>query len=145
MALPMSRSPAGGDPSEWFVLHDRDRDIAEVQGAVAQQLARHNYEATARFAIRLALEEALTNAFRHGCKDDPEKTVRFRFSVDSHEARFEIEDDGTGFDPASVPDPTDDANIEIPSGRGIMLIRAYMSEVEFLPPGNRLMMKFRRS
>ncbi len=64
--------------------------------------------------------------------------------ISAHQAYFEVEDDGPGFDPTTVPDPTHDENIEIPSGRGIMLIKAYMSEVAYLPPGNRLSMTYRR-
>jgi serine/threonine-protein kinase RsbW len=55
-----------------------------------------------------------------------------------------VEDEGEGFDPGSVPDPTDDANIEIPSGRGLMLMGAYMSEIRYVPPGNRVEMIYRR-
>ena len=56
-----------------------------------------------------------------------------------------VEDEGCGFDPGAVPDPTEEANLEIPSGRGIMLMRAYMTEVEIMSPGNRIEMTFRRS
>ncbi len=55
-----------------------------------------------------------------------------------------VQDEGVGFDPAAVPDPTRPENVDIPSGRGIMLMRAYMTEVEFDPPGNRVRMTYRR-
>ena len=144
MPPPMSRPPSSGDYSERRVLRDERTDIDEVQAQVATQLASLGYEPTACWAIRLALEEALRNAFRHGNKNDPKKTVRFMCRISARETYFEVEDDGPGFDPATVPDPTHDENIEIPSGRGIMLIKAYMSEVEYLPPGNRLAMTYRR-
>jgi serine/threonine-protein kinase RsbW len=118
--------------------------MEEVQAMVARELGERGYGEPAAFAIRLALEEAIVNAFRHGNKNEPGKQVRFLCHIDAAEARFEVEDEGPGFDPHAVPDPTHDENIEIPSGRGIMLIKAYMSEVEFLPPGNRLRMIFRR-
>ena len=57
---------------------------------------------------------------------------------------LEIEDEGEGFDPRSVPDPTTVENVEIPSGRGIILMRAFMTDVRFFPPGNRLRMTYRR-
>lgn len=119
--------------------------MEDVQTLVANEVERRGYGEPAAFAIRLALEEAISNAFRHGNKNEPGKQVRFQCRIDDHEAQFEVEDEGPGFDPHAVPDPTEDENIEIPSGRGIMLIKAYMSEVEFLPPGNRLRMVFRRS
>ena len=49
---------------------------------------------------------------------------------------------GPGFDPRTIPDPTEDENIEIPSGRGVMLIKAYMTDVEFVKPGNKLRMRY---
>ena len=51
---------------------------------------------------------------------------------------------GPGFKPDTIPDPTLDENLEIPSGRGLMLIRAYMTSVEFNEPGNRLTMVYRK-
>ena len=59
--------------------------------------------------------------------------------------RVEVVDQGPGFNPEGVPDPTDEANLEVPSGRGIMLMRAYMTEVDYLPPGNRVRMVYSRS
>jgi serine/threonine-protein kinase RsbW len=55
-----------------------------------------------------------------------------------------VEDRGPGFDPSGVPDPTLDENLELPSGRGLMLIRAYMTRVAFSPTGNRVSMYYRR-
>ena len=71
------------------------------------------------------------------------KTLKVSYQVTPEEVRIEVEDQGSGFDPDAVPDPTEDVNLEIPSGRGIMLIRAYMTEVRFHPPGNRMEMVFR--
>jgi serine/threonine-protein kinase RsbW len=56
----------------------------------------------------------------------------------------EIEDRGPGFDPGAVPDPTLEQNLEIPSGRGLMLMRAYMTSVTFNPAGNRVRLLYRR-
>ena len=80
----------------------------------------------------------------HGNAEDPNKTVTVRYEVTPHEIHLSIEDEGSGFDPGSVPDPTEDENLEIPSGRGIMLMRAYMTSVEIVAPGNRIDMTFRR-
>ncbi|MFM7052047.1 MAG: ATP-binding protein [Planctomycetota bacterium] len=115
-----------------------------VQNESAGALEERGYDEGARFAIRLALEEAVVNAFRHGNRLDPAKVVFFRADIDRARAVFEVEDQGPGFDPATIPDPTHDENLEIPSGRGVMLIKAYMTEVEYLPPGNRLRMTWRK-
>jgi anti-sigma regulatory factor (Ser/Thr protein kinase) len=70
--------------------------------------------------------------------------VFFRAQIDDKAAMFEIEDQGPGFDPKAIPDPTDQFNIEMPSGRGVMLIKAYMTDVEYVPPGNKLRMTYRK-
>lgn len=125
-------------------LRDLREGLATVQDEAAQALEARGYDDGARFAIRLALEEAIVNAFRHGNKLDPAKVVFFRTQIDGQEAVFEVEDQGPGFDPETIPDPTHDDNLEIPSGRGVMLIKAYMTEVEYRPPGNVLRMVWRK-
>lgn len=89
------------------------------------------YCENATFAIKLALEEAMTNAFRHGNNCDPDKHIRVRFEVSPERIEIEISDEGGGFDPGRVPDPTQPEFIDRPHGRGIMLMRAYLDEVEY--------------
>jgi serine/threonine-protein kinase RsbW len=62
--------------------------------------------------------------------------------VDSSEINVAVEDMGPGFDPDAVPDPTADENLMIASGRGLTLMRAFMTEVEIVPPGNRIVMRY---
>ena len=57
---------------------------------------------------------------------------------------IDIEDQGAGFDPETIPDPTAEENIEIPAGRGIVLMKSFMTDVTFHPPGNRVFMRFNR-
>lgn len=121
-------------------LRDLRSGLDAVQGEVADAMASRGYEEGAMFAVRLAIEESIVNAFRHGNRSDPKKVVFFRAEIDESRASFEVEDQGPGFDPRTIPDPTHEDNIEIPSGRGVMLIKAYMSEVEFVKPGNKLRM-----
>ncbi len=124
-------------------MRDRREDIESAEREVVGAIERLGYDAASAFAIRLALEEALVNGFRHGNKGDPTKVVRLHFVADACRVDLEIEDEGEGFDPEAVPDPTDLDNIEIPSGRGLMLMRAYMTEVEFSNRGNRVKMSFK--
>ncbi len=126
------------------VLRDPGADVGRIQNVVADALRTHGYDESAIFAIRLALEEAIVNGFRHGNKGDPGKAVHFSCRIDAEAAHFDVQDEGPGFDPDTVPDPTEDENIEIPSGRGIMLIRAYMTDVSYFAPGNRLQMVYRK-
>ena len=88
------------------------------------------------FGVRLALEEALVNAVKHGNRMDPSKTVHVRYQVNSQQFTIEIRDEGSGFDPNAVPDPLDPENLERPGGRGVFLMRHYMTTVEYNASGN---------
>ncbi len=136
--------PSGPRFEHTWVLLEQRESVERVQHDVANALEEAGYGEAAAFAIRLALEEALVNGFRHGNKGDPDKQVTVRCTINPTTVELEVEDEGEGFDPGSVPDPTAEENIEIPSGRGIMLMRAYMSVVEYLPPGNRLRIVYTR-
>jgi len=93
------------------------------------------------FSVRLAMEEALINAIKHGNHYDPSKHVQVRCGISEGLLRIEIEDEGKGFDLAAVPDPTDPDNLESPCGRGIMLMRGFMSRVEYNEVGNRVVLE----
>ncbi len=136
----------GGDHSEGSSrIGDVPAQIEGVQKRIEKSLAGHAYSAAAQFAIRLSLEEAIMNGFRHGNRQDASKAVEVRWEICADSATFHVIDEGEGFDPDAVPDPTLDENLEIPSGRGLMLIRAYMSEAAYHGAGNHLEMTFRKS
>ena len=137
MAAATPPLPPGRFERRWTLREEREA-IESLQADVCAALHGAGFPEASVFAVRLALEEALVNGFRHGNRGDPTKTVTVRCAIDDAEAEVDVTDQGEGFDPSSVPDPTAEENIEIPSGRGIMLMRAYMSVVEYVPPGNRL-------
>ena len=116
-----------------------------VQERIIQLLEELRYDERDVFGIRLAIEEALVNAIKHGNQMDPNKTVRITCRVATHKVRIEIEDQGEGFHPAEVPDPTADENLERPCGRGIMLMRAFMSSIAFNASGNCVILEKDRS
>jgi serine/threonine-protein kinase RsbW len=97
------------------------------------------------FGVHLAVEEALVNAIKHGNAYDADKSVEFTFQLSNDCVRVSIADEGAGFTPSDVPDPTDDDNLELPSGRGIMLMRNFMSNIEYNDRGNHVTMEKRRS
>ena len=109
-----------------------------------QQLENRNWLAHDVFGIRLAAEEALVNAIRHGNQSDEAKRVHVSLKMTETRIRLEIRDEGPGFNPTDVPDPTEDDNLEIPSGRGIMLMRNFMSFVEYNETGNCVIMEKER-
>lgn len=94
------------------------------------------------FAIRLAFEEAMVNAFKHGGGGD--NGVGLEVTVTPALVRLVIDDRGPGFDPDAVPDPLADENLELPSGRGLMLMRQYMTRVAHNPRGNRVTLEYDR-
>ena len=103
------------------------------------------YSKSARFALRLAMEEALANAFRHGHRGLPAiTTVDVEYAVSDDAIRVAVQDQGPGFTPEAVPDPTLDENLETPGGRGLVLMRAYMTKIAYNDTGNRVEMELRR-
>ena len=86
--------------------------------------------------VRLAMEEAVINSVKHGNRNDPSKQVSVRFEVSQAQVLLEVEDQGQGFDPSQVPDPTAQENLERASGRGIFLMRTFMTWIRFSERGN---------
>lgn len=107
---------------------------------IMAELGRCNYRPDVTFAIKLALEEALTNAVKHGNNNDASKQLMVCYSVTPERTVIMVRDEGRGFKPHRVPDPTSDENLERPSGRGIMLMHAYMTRVHFNRAGNEVWM-----
>ena len=131
------------DRGVWDLRHERDQ-IESVSDALLGAVKRHGYSRASRFAIRLAFEEAVTNAFHHGHIGIPDVAIRVEYMVSPEKVWIAVEDRGTGFEPEAVPDPTLDENLSLPSGRGLMLIRTYMTEVTHNQRGNRIEMTYRR-
>ncbi len=122
------------------MIHSTYEAARSVEESVLTELDRYGYDEIVTFAVKLALEESLNNAIRHGNGLDPAKTVRVDYTVDSQRVKIIVTDQGNGFDPAGVPDPTADENLEKPYGRGIMLMRAYMDQVCFSSCGSQVEM-----
>jgi serine/threonine-protein kinase RsbW len=110
----------------------------QVQERIISAMEARNFGAHEVFGMRLALEEGIVNAIKHGNGLDPSKSVFVLCEVDDERILVEIEDEGPGFDPGEVPDPTEEDNLEKPSGRGLMLMRAFMTRVEYHGRGNKV-------
>jgi serine/threonine-protein kinase RsbW len=112
--------------------------------ALLDALKRYEWTEREIFGVHLAAEEALVNAIRHGNGSDEHKQVRVSCTLEADRLYLEIVDEGSGFDPEEVPDCTDAHYIHRPRGRGIMLMRKYMSRVEYRDGGHRVIMEKRR-
>jgi serine/threonine-protein kinase RsbW len=120
-------------PSDFTACND-------IQLRIMEDVEQNGFDSESIFAIRIALEEALVNAVRHGNRLDPRKKVHVEAEVTRGRAEIVVEDEGPGFDRGTVPDPTADENLCRPSGRGILLIESYMSDVSWERGGRRLRM-----
>lgn len=81
------------------------------------------------FKINLAVSEAVSNSIIHGNKNQIEKKVELLILLDSNKITIKVKDEGSGLDINSAPDPTTEENLLKESGRGIFLIKKYMSSV----------------
>jgi serine/threonine-protein kinase RsbW len=97
------------------------------------------------FGIQMALDESLTNAIRHGNRFDESKQVLVECKASSEQFWLRVTDEGPGFKPLDVPDCTADENLDRPGGRGLKLISAYMTHVEYNPCGNCVTMEKTRT
>ena len=115
-------------------------DVRSIEHAV-DYVMRHcsscsDYAHRLNLNFRVGLTEALSNAMLYGNATDPEKRVRVEVTVRVEEVAVRVTDQGAGFDPSMVPDPTLPDNIAKPGGRGIFLMKALMDEVRFNDQGN---------
>ena len=92
--------------------------------------------------IMVAVTESVNNAIRHGNKFDKDKNVYLSLLVADDHLKFEVEDEGNGFDSESLPDPTAVENLENPGGRGIFLMRNLCDEVKFTNNGRNVELTF---
>ena len=126
----------GKSPQKTMVIPSRLAEVSKVQAAILDEVTDKGFSKEARFAIQLALDEAVTNAIRHGNKLDESKDVIVNYTVDDKQATITVCDQGDGFEIVNIPDPTLDENLTCPSGRGVMLIQAYMTSVSYNEKGN---------
>ena len=113
-------------------------DAREVQTLIRDELDKARFDDDSQFAIKLALEESLINAIKHGNKLDRTKQVHVEWKITPQFAEIIIEDEGPGFNRDTVPNPTEEDNLEKLTGRGLLLIESYMDSVEYSKGGRRV-------
>ncbi len=119
--------------------------ITALGEQVIRAAERVGYSEASRFAVRLAFEEAVVNAFKHGHKNVAKhEKVTVEYDVTPEEITMVVTDRGPGFAPGTVPDPTVEENLMKTSGRGLLLMRAYMTEVSHNEAGNQIRMRYAR-
>lgn len=130
-----------------FVI-DLPSDLGLVEAAVSYLVSRcraFDFEGPRLdLNLRVGVTEALANAVIYGNRCDPDKTVRIDVALDGKQVEILVTDEGSGFDPDRIPDPTAPENLEKTGGRGIFLIRNLMDETEFNDQGNAVRMVLSR-
>lgn len=120
------------------------KDMKKVSAGVVELLNNKRWTHDEIADVQLALEEALINAIRHGCKNDATKQVQCAVTFDeAGELVVVIKDPGPGFDPTAVPDPLAGDGLFRGSGRGVFLINQLMDTVEYADEGRKVLMRKR--
>jgi len=137
------------DSSAWKLEHTIPSERSEgcrILEELMERFEAQDWSSRDLFGIRLALEEAIVNAIKHGNCQDINKHVHVICHSSAEKIWIMISDEGAGFKPEEVPDCTNADRLEVPSGRGILLMRNYMSHVEYNQTGNVVVMeKLRKS
>lgn len=115
-----------------LTLPSRIESVEEAAVAVAGILSRSGVGEEVVFGVDMAIREAVTNAVLHGNNKDDAKIVRVTVESSPSSLEISVHDEGAGFNPQEVPNPTATENIMKSSGRGIFFMRTFMDDVEWL-------------
>ena len=113
-----------------LTIPSRLEEMAAVQALIAQAVREYKLTEELAHWIELTVSESMINAIQHGNKSDPAKKATLRISWSGDAIEVIVEDQGTGFRLDEIADPTDIQNILKPRGRGILIIRSFMDEVD---------------
>ena len=128
--------PTPGNTRMMFNLLSTRDSINRVTDIVSAACSSHNLPEDMLFDIKLAVQEAVVNAVEHGNRCDPDRMIYVTCEADDERLVLCIRDEGDGFDPCDIPDPTLPENILKEHGRGIFLMRSLCDEVRYSPKGN---------
>jgi serine/threonine-protein kinase RsbW len=130
---------ANNTPWNRHTIYTMD-EMNPVIARILEGMANSGFSDRDCFGMRLSLEESIVNALKHGNRGDVSKPVHIRFVLADHQVLAEIEDQGNGFNPGAIADPLAPENIERPGGRGVFLMRHYMTSVRYNARGNCVML-----
>ena len=149
LRLCVRRSPASdAEGAATLVTLRLPSDVTCIEEAVElvtrHCLAGHAATRTIRFRLQVVLSEALANAILRGNRESVDKWVDIRAELRQDVIRVHVTDEGPGFDPATVPEPIQPAQLDESRGRGLFLIRKLVDAVQFNEQGNSICMILRR-
>jgi serine/threonine-protein kinase RsbW len=114
-----------------LTFSSRIEAVNEAAAAVSEFMNRLGIGEDVAFGVDMAVREAVTNAVIHGNKLNDAKTVEIKLRNTPGVFEISVHDQGSGFNPSEVPDPTKDENLLKTSGRGIFFMRNFMDEVQW--------------
>jgi len=113
-----------------LTIPSRLEEMEAVHELIAAAVREYDLKDELAHWIELTISESMINAIQHGNKADPAKNATLKISSTGDAIEIIVEDQGTGFKLDKIADPTDIANLLKPSGRGILIIRSFMDEVD---------------
>jgi serine/threonine-protein kinase RsbW len=123
----------------------RFENIELVQVVLRDSLERLGVDEDTRHWVDVAVREAVANAIKHGNAQDPGKQVHVDLFREGDEVVIQVEDEGTGFDPAQLQNPLAPENLLKPNGRGIFYMKSFMDDIHYGPrPGGGTIVTLRK-
>src|SRR5438046_10703860 len=116
-----------------LTIPSRIEQMEAVHALIEEAVKEYKLNSEMAHWIELSISESMINAIQHGNRADPAKQATLRISSSGDAIEIIVEDEGKGFTLDKIADPTDKANLLKPSGRGILLIRSFMDEVDLTP------------
>ena len=124
------------------LLSDLD-NLRIIETYIDEMTSNYSFNKECYGNIMLSVMEAVTNAIVHGNDSDSSKYVYVDFSIDNKILNVVVRDEGEGFIPTDLPDPTDPSNLENLSGRGVFIMKKLSDEISFNEKGTEVTMKFK--
>ena len=113
-----------------LTISSRLEEMHAVHDLIERAVREYRLDDEFAYWIELAISESMINAIKHGNKSDPSKSATLKLSSDGENLEIIVEDQGKGFELETVADPTEGANLLKPCGRGVLIIRSFMDEVD---------------
>lgn len=119
-------------PKEYTLEIDSDpNNLITVEEFINYIASECNLNQEKLPGLLIAITEATTNAIIHANKKDSSKKVTLHVTTDDEELIIKVKDQGAGFDPSKIPDPTEPENLLKDSGRGLYLMRIFADELKY--------------
>jgi serine/threonine-protein kinase RsbW len=126
-----------------FKIESKIENLRVVEKAIDEISAEIGFDQDNYGKILVSTMEAVNNAIIHGNKANESKIVEIEISYKRKILKISVSDEGPGFKPTDVPDPTKPENIENLHGRGVFLMSRLADKIEFNEPGNKVTMSFK--